>query len=495
MARTGANKADRSFSRRWQWARSGMAAALAVLLTAGGVRGDDWPQFRGTNATGVSKESRNLPVKFSATERVLWSVELGKGIPCPVIAGGRVFTTAIVAEEKFAVFAFDAASGEQLWRKEFDTGKLPAITWPNEQASSTPASDGQRVYTYFSTLGLMAFDAASGELLWKQPTPRPFYLMDWGTANSPIVYEDMVIFNQDDDLAPYLLALDKYTGKVRWRTPRPEMLGGYAVPVVCRAGDQTDLVMAGTGKLKGYDPATGKQRWTCNTLLRTIMTTPAVYDDTIYVSVQSYGDTDRILKYALMQWLDTNQDEKLEKSELEEPFWEKFDKGDKNKDGFLVADEIDAAFQAPTNLVGGGNTIQAVKGGGQGDVTKTHLLWNLDNTAPSNIASPLVSDGRVFVVKKGGISSSFDAKSGKTVWMEKRIRNYGPHYASPIAGDGKIYVTGQNGFIVVLEEGPRMKILAKNDMGESCVATPAIANSRLYIRTINKLYCISEEAK
>ena len=456
---------------------------------------EDWPQFRGPNATGVSRESKNLPVEFSFKDKVLWSAALGKGIACPIVTGGRVITTALTADQKFAVICLDAATGKESWRKEFDTGELPAIMSPNEQASSTPATDGQRVYVYFSALGMMAFDIEDGKELWTQAIPMPFYLMGWGAAHSPIVYNDMVIFNQDDDLAPFLLALDKYSGEVRWKTQRSEMLAGYAVPVICRAAGRDDIVIAGSGKLKGYDPETGEERWTCNTLLRTIMTTPAVVDDVIYISVQSYGDTDRVLRFALLEWKDTNQDGRLEKSEIDKAFWKKFENGDANQDGFLVGGEIDAAFQSPTNMAGGGNIIQAVRGGGEGDVTKTHVLWNLDDKSPSNIASPLVVDGRLFLVKKGGISANFEAATGKTIWTKKRIDNFGNYYASPIAGDGKIYAMGDNGFLMVLKQGAELEVLAKNDMGESCIATPAIANGRIYVRTLTKLYCFSEEAK
>ncbi|MEX2287682.1 MAG: PQQ-binding-like beta-propeller repeat protein, partial [Planctomycetaceae bacterium] len=464
-----------------------MAAAVASVFAMSAASAEDWPQFRGPNATGVSTQSKNLPVEFSHETKVRWKADLGEGIGCPVVAGGRVFATAMVGPQKFAVFCFDAAGGKELWRKEFETGPLPGIMPPNTQASSTPASDGERVYVYFSTLGMMAFAAADGELVWKQAVQMPFYLMGWGAAHSPIVHGDMVIFNQDDDLAPFLLALDKYTGNERWRTERPEMLAGYAIPVVCTAGGRTDVVVAGSGKLKGYDPADGKELWTCNTLLRTMMTSPAVVDDRIYVSVESYGDTDRVLKYALLEWKDTNQDGKLAKSELAAAFAEKFDKGDANKDGYLVGDEIDDAFQSATNRVGGGNIVQCIRGGGTGDVTATHVQWNIKNTAPSNIVSPLVTGGRLFLVKKGGISASFNSADGKTVWEKKRIRNLGNYYASPIAGDRKIYVTGENGFIVVLEDSPELKVLAKNDMGEPCLATPAIADGRLFVRTLNKL--------
>ena len=481
------------FAKRRYFERAWIPAFVAMTCLPTAADAEDWAQFRGPNATGVSVDSKNLPVKFSSEENVKWSAEPGRGIASPVIAAGRVFTTSTTADKKLAVIAYDEGTGDKLWQTEYPAGALPEITPPNEPASATPATDGDRVYAYFSTVGLVALDARNGTEIWKHEIAMPHYLMGWGPANSPIVYENKVIFNIDDDLASFLIALDRYTGKVVWNTPRPEMLGGFSTPVLCTANGRTDIVLAGSGKMKGYDPDTGKQLWNCNSLLRTIMTTPAVVGDKIYMTVQSYGDTDRVLKFALLQWRDTNQDGKLAKNELEQAFWKKFEKGDKNKDGVLIGDEIDAAFQAPTNMVGGGNIIQAIRGGGKGDVTKTHLEWNLDNKSPSNIASPLAYDGRLFLVKKGGISAAFNLKDGSEVWSRKRIRNLGNYYASPIAGDGKIYVTGENGYIVVLEAGPKPKFLAKNDMGDSCIATPAIANDRLFVRTLNKLYCISNE--
>ncbi len=472
----------------------GLSVGFAAVLLAAAARAEDWPQFRGMNASGVST-SRGLPVRFSQTENVRWQATLGDGIGSPVVAGGRVFTTAMTGPQKFAVFCHDASTGKELWKRERDTGPLPRITPPNSHASSTPAADGQRVYVYFSTLGLLAFDAADGREVWRQPLPRPAYLMDWGAGSSPIVFRDSVIFCQDDDLQPYLLSVESATGKLRWKTPRPDMLAGYAVPVLCTAGGRTDVVVAGTGKLKGYDPDTGKEIWTCNTLLRTIMTSPVVHDGVIYVAVQSYGDSSRTLKAALLEWLDTNQDGKLARAEVPREFQEKFDASDRNKDGLLTGDEIDTAFQHPSNMVGGGKIIQAVRGGGMGDVTKTHLLWNLHNNAPSNLSSPLVSGGRLFVVRTGGLSSCFDAADGKTLWAQKRIGNFGDHYASPVAADGKVFVAGRNGFVVVLAEGPTLKVLARNDMGGEILATPAIADGRLFLRTRDKLYCIAAESR
>jgi outer membrane protein assembly factor BamB len=468
-----------------------MKKLFALLLApALAVHAEDWPQFRGGNASGVSS-SKGLPIEFSAESKVAWRAKLGEGIASPVVMKGRVFATAMTGEQTCAVFAMDAQSGRELWRREFATGKLPRITPPNSHASSTPAADAERVYLYFSTIGLITFDAASGAEVWRHAMPKPSYLMDWGAASSPIVFQDMVIFCMDDDLASFVVAVDAKTGRQRWKTTRHEMLAGYALPVLCEANGRTDLVIAGSGKLKGYEPATGRELWTCNTLLRTIMTSPVVQDGVIYIAVQSYGDSGRLLKQALLEWLDTNQDGKLSRAEVPMEFHERFDLSDKNKDGVIDADEIDTAFQNPDNMVGGGNIIQAIKGGGTGDVTKTHVLWNLDHKTPSNLSSPLHYNGQLYVVKSGGLSSSYDARDGKVLWERKRLGNLGDYYASPVAADGKVFIAGRNGFIVVLEATQELKVIARNDIGEEIIATPAIADGRLFVRTRESLMCIS----
>ena len=468
---------------------------VLFLFVVSAVRADDWPQFRGINGSGVAADSGPLPTEFSFENKLLWKAELGDGIGSAVIADGRVFNTGMTGDKTFSVFCHDGATGKLLWKKELPTGDLLRITPPNSQASSTAAADSERVYVYFSTLGILAFDAKTGDEIWRHEIPRPIYLMDWGAGASPVIHGDKIFFSQDDDLASFVMALDAKTGKQIWRTARPDMLAGYALPVFCTVNGRTDLVVAGSGKLKGYDPENGKEIWSCNTLLRTVMTSPVVKDDHIYIAVQSYGDSKRTLKFALLQWLDTNQDGMLAREEMPKEFYERFDASDKNKDGQIDKIEIETAFQHPDNMVGGGNTIQSVRGGGNGDVTKTHLVWNIDNKSPSNLASPLVFKERVYVVKSGGISSCFDAKTGDEVWGRTRLRNFGDYYASPIAADGKIYIAGRNGFVVVIDDGPELKVLAKNDVGEEIFASPSIADGRIYIRTRESVFCFSNEAK
>ena len=298
------------------------------------------------------------------------------------------------------------------------------------------------------------------------------------------------------------------------------MAVSYSHPVICETPDGPEVVVAGTGKLLGYDPATGKRKWAAELFCRNIKTTPVSHGGVVYVSVESYG-----MSYQWRAVADANGDGKItreeirasrmdKKGEIPDAFWKKFERGDLNGDGVLEGEEIDRAFLDPANQGGllarevqaRGKTetdvkkfdddlqkeasIQAVRGGGSGDVTKTHVLWKKVNKAPDHLVSPLVVDGRMLLVKGGGISSCFETSNGEPVWYRKRIGNEGTYLASPVSGDGKIYVAAENGHVVVLESGPDLKVLANNDMGEGIVGTPAIADGRLYVRTRTKLYCI-----
>src|SRR5207248_2508016 len=183
--------------------------------------------------------AQHLPVKFSAKDNVLWSAPLGDGIGSPVVAAGRVFSTAFVGDKpekrQFVTFCLDAATGKELWRKALPVGPkpLPAITPPNSYASASAAADAERVYVYFIRFGLLALDAKTGAQVWHVPMPEPFYIFDWGAGMSPVLYKDTVFFCQDDDLYPALYAIDKRTGKILWQDDRSDMAVSYSHPVVC----------------------------------------------------------------------------------------------------------------------------------------------------------------------------------------------------------------------------------------------------------------------
>lgn len=491
-----------------------LAAALAALgvIWCGVVRGDDWPQFRGPNCAGISLSDRKLPTEFSATRNVRWQARVGDGIGGAVVASGIAYVSGMKDEQTVSLLAFDLATGKLRWRRDWPTGPLAEVHKTNSQASTTPATDGTRVYFYFSTLGLLAVDAKSGQDAWRQELPVPFFVFKWGAGMSPILYRDLVLFCQDDDLAPAFYAFDKATGKLRWKDDRGDMAVNYSHPVICQANGRDEIVVAGTGMLIGYDPETGKRRWHAKTLLRNIKTTPVVVNDVIYISVQSGGIANQWL--ASVDRAETgNNDGKIDKAEIQAfvgttpippSFFRKtFDRGDLDKDGYLAGRELDVAFLHPDNFAGADfqslgesaaeEFILAVRGGGAGDVTQSHLLWKHKTKYTDHIVSPLVADGRMLLLKEGGITTVFETAKGESLRGAKRVGAGGSYFASPVVGDGKIYLAGENGSVVVLKNDATYEVLAQNDLGESIVATPAIADGTLLIRTRTKLICVAGE--
>lgn len=480
---------------------------LAVQL----VSAEDWPHFRGPNSTGISSSTKSLPVEFSSEKNVRWSVEIGDGVGCPVVAAGRVFVCEMVDSQTVALTARELKTGKRLWQRKWKTGNIATVHKTNSHASTTPAADAERVYFYFSSLGMMAVDARNGQDVWQLKLPEPYFVFKWGPAMSPILYKDKLLFCQDDDLYPAFYALDKRTGKVLWVDDRSDMAVNYSHPVICSTAQGDEIVVAGTGLLIGYDPQNGKRLWHARVLLRNIKTTPVVRDGVIYISLQSGGIANQWL--ASVDQAETgNSDGKLTKDEMQafvgkrkipEAFFKKtFGRGDLNKDGQLEGEELDVAFLHKDNFAGArfdreeaaDEYVLAVRGGGRGDVTKSHLLWKHPTKHTDHIVSPLVVGKRMLLVKGGGIATCFDTKQGLPVWKARRIQATGEYFASPIYGDGKIYVAGENGFVVVLNnDGAELKILAKNDMGDAIIGTPAISDGQLIVRTRSRLFCIAEQ--
>jgi len=478
-----------------------------TILTSTSVEAEDWPQFRGPNSAGVSVASKPLPTEFSSDKNVRWSEKLGEGIGCPVVAAGRVFTSAMVDENTMGLYAFDAATGKQLWLRKWPVGDVAPVHKTNSHASTTPAADGKRVYFYFATLGMVALDAKTGADIWHKELPVPYFVFKWGAGMSPVLYKDLVLFVQDDDLAPAFYAFDKRTGDVRWKDDRNDMAVNYSHPVICKTDQGDEIVVAGTGLLIGYDPKDGKRLWTAKTLLRNIKTTPVVQDGVIYVSLQSGGIANQWL--ASVDQADTgNSDGKLSREEVQafvgdrkvpEAFFRKtFDKGDANGDGVLEGAELDAAFLHAENFAGAAfdsdeaadEYILAVRGGGRGDVTSTHLLWKHKTKYTDHIVSPLVADGRMLLIKGGGIATCFETKGGKSLYGPSRIQNAGDYFASPVLADGKIYVASENGNVVVLRNSAELDVLSVNDLGSPVLGTPAVADGTIYFRTRHGLLAV-----
>jgi len=240
-----------------------MWLALALLTVATSARAEEWPAWRGPRGDGTSTET-GVPTAWSAAENVAWKVPIpGKGHSSPIVSGDRVFvTTSIESEKKRMLLALDRRDGKLLWDRVVLTAPLERKQDLNSYASSTPATDGRRVYVSFldaPNIRMAAYDM-EGKEVWRR-SPGEFYSVH-GFCSSLILYKDMVILNGDQDAKAYIVALDGATGEERWRADRPNRVRSYAPPFVTEAAGKTQMVLAGSKCVASYDPNTGKQIWT-----------------------------------------------------------------------------------------------------------------------------------------------------------------------------------------------------------------------------------------
>jgi outer membrane protein assembly factor BamB len=460
----------------------------------------DWPRFRGPNGQGVAADDARPPVEFGPGKNMAWSVELPPGHSSPVVAGGRVYLTAF-ADGKLETICVDAAAGKVRWRRPAPAEKIERVNSASNPAASTPATDGQRVYVYFGSCGLLAYDR-DGTQLWYVPVRTPVNL--FGTATSPVVVGPNVVLVRDSDAGDsVLLAVDCKTGKEAWKTPRPAFKGSWSTPMLWAHDGGEDLVVTGTGRVIGYDPAGGADRWTVGSFPQMPVTTPVVGEGLLFVEKGGQGEPGQSLLNDLPKWseliekYDANHDGRISKDEVPADYGFELRKDlpkgtdgnflrmrsligmiDGNKDGAISRFEwgMASAFVNANEDV-----MLAIKPGGEGDVTDTHVAWRQRRGMPE-LPSPLFYRGRLYLVKNGGIVTCLDPKTGKPVYRG-RLDAAGPYYASPVAADGKIYAASEAGVVSVFEAGDTLKPIAENDLAERLVPTPAIVGDILFVRT------------
>jgi outer membrane protein assembly factor BamB len=402
-----------------------------ALLACGLASAGDWPRFRGPNGTGVAAD-KDVPVKWTASN-VLWKTQLpGIGHSSPIIHGGRVFLqTASADGQSRWLLALDAATGEMLW-KTASPGQRAKMHDRNSLASSTPATDGERVYAAFwdgRNIHLGAYGFKNGELLWENELGS--FKSQHGFGHSPMLVEGKVILANDQDGSAHLLAFDARTGAKAWQTERKAYRACYSTPLVrVRPDGQKELIVASTAGIAGYNPADGKANWWYNwsfsgMALRTVGSPILVGDLVLATSGDGSGDRHTI----------------------------------------------------------------AVKLGVEGDVTADHLVWENRQKYPFPYVPCLLKQGDyLYSVHDKGIASCHLARTGEEVWNE-RLGTV-DFTASPILVDGKVYAVDMNGEVYVFEAAPKFKLLAKNALDEAVSSTPAVANNRLFIRGSKHLYCI-----
>ncbi len=403
--------------------------AILVISTSNLLAGENWPQLRGPRGDGHS-DAEKLPLTWSETNNVVWKTPIHDlGWSSPVVWGKQIWVTTATEDgrQMFAV-AMQVETGKVIHDvKVFDTDKPEHVASVNSYASPTSVIEPGRLYVHYGTYGTACLDTQTGKILWSRRDLNCDH--HEGPGSSLMLYEDLLIFNVDGRDVQYVVALDKATGKTRWKTNRSVDFSqvrencrkGFCTPIVIEAGGHPLLFSPGAKAMMAYDPLTGTELWKVRYNGWSMVPRPLFAHGLLYV----------ITDY--------------ERPEL----W-------------------------------------AVRPDGKGDVTDTHVAWKITKDMPAR-ASLLLVDDLLYMVNDQGFALCVEASTGKMVWRE---RLKGKHSASPIYGAGRIYLFNEKGLSTVLQPGREYKILAENQLPERLMATPAVVGESLIVRTKTFLYRI-----
>jgi outer membrane protein assembly factor BamB len=404
---------------------TGILATIALAPATAG----DWVQFRGTAADGKSSEQR-LPITWSPDTNIAWKQDLpGKGWSSPIVSGGRVYVTAAVPIEgagkedlSLRTLCLDAKKGTILWNTEVfpQDGKTAArIHGKNSHASPTPVLVDGRLYVHFGHQGTACL-TLDGKVVWRNRslTYNPVH----GNGGSPICVDDLLIYNADGGDSRFVIALDRETGQLRWKTERTWPTSSqfsFSTPLLITVKGRKQVISPGTDAVVAYDPADGRELWRARYKGYSVIPQPVYGNGLVYVCT-----------------------------------------------GY--------AFSG----------LLAIRPDGQGDVTDTHVAWSTKKSVPYT-PTPLLVGKELYFVSDAGVASCVDAETGELHWQER----IGGHYsASPMYADGNIYFQSEEGVGTVIKAGKKFVRLAKNDLQDRSLASYAVADGALFIRTEHSLY-------
>jgi outer membrane protein assembly factor BamB len=418
------------------WLRT-INSLLILTVVATVARAENWPQWRGPNLNGVSGE-KNLPAKWTTEENVAWKVAMpGWSGSTPIIWRNHIFLNVAEGDNLF-LWALDKTRGEILWKRPLGGGNVKMRK--QNMSSPSPVTDGKSVYVMTGTGVLKGFDFA-GKELWSRDIQKDYgeFGLNWGYASSPLLFEDslyvQVLHGMKTDDPSYVLRINTTSGKTMWKIERPtnaerESPDAYSTPALLRTGKTVEIVITGGDCVTGHDPATGKELWRANGL------NPD--NDPSYRIVASpviFGDI----------------------------------------------------IYAPTRV----KPLLALRAGGRGDITSSHVLWS--NMNGPDVPTPVTDGTYFYIVNDRGIVWCLDAKTGKEIYGPQRIKP-GTYSSSPVLADGKIYVTNEEGLTTVIKAGSTFEVLAENPLSDYTLSSPAISEGQIFIRTATNLYAVGKRS-
>jgi outer membrane protein assembly factor BamB len=462
----------------------------ALICSFATLSAQEWPQFRGPNGSGVSSTSTSLPVQFGPEKNLLWKKPLPAGHSSPVFGASRIFLTAFEGNRIFAI-ALNQKNGEQLWKIEAPRPRHDRLQKPNTAASPTPVTDGELVIVFFPDFGLLAYDQ-NGKEKWRLPL-GPFNSA-WGMAASPVLAGDRVILPCDQDTSSFMIAVNKNTGRVEWKVDRPGVISGYSTPILRQPiGGPLEIIAPESFQLSAYSAETGERLWYVRGLACEMKSIPASDGKAIYINGWGWPENQPGMHVKVMPFDealrkgDANKDGKLSLAEgvderSRNPDYFKY--VDLDRDGKLDAKEW-AVYQA---MMSADNGLLSISLGGRGDMTDKNIRWKYTRTVPQ-VPSTLLYEDVLYMVNDGGLLLSFNPATGEVLKHGRLNGALGRYFASPIAGDHKIFLVNESGIVSVVKAAGHWELLATNKLGDECYATPAIVDNKLYIRASTAIYC------
>jgi outer membrane protein assembly factor BamB len=421
-----------------------------------------WPSFRGANGSGVA-DAQGIVASWdvATSANVKWKTPIpGLGTSSPIVWGNRVIVASAASDEDtsfrtgltgditpiatlpihtYRLHALDRATGQIAWQRDVFVGKpITKRHFKSSQANATPATDGRRIVAVFGSIGLLVCYDMDGSLLWKQDIGAldSGWFLDasyqWGHSSSPIIYQSTVIVQADQSRGSFIASFDLATGRQQWRTPRSDEVSTWATPALIAGPKGDELVTNGT-KVRGYDPATGAQLWSLAPNSEIAIGTPVVYRDLAIVT----------------------------------------------------------AGYPPVR------PVYAIKAGARGDISlpagKTateSIAWSHDRDG-TYISSPIVYRDQLYTLNNNGILTAYAAATGERIYRS-RVGGGGAFSASPIASDGRLYLASEDGDVFVIQAGREYVELGKYPMHEVIMASPAISDGLLIIRTLGHVWAIGK---